>query len=122
MSFLHHAQTASGHFHNFMGFDRIFLDEHGSDDTLGRAVWGLGCAVGQRPGKASGRWHIDVPAGLGAGPGDASPRAWAYVISGLAAALARHKEHQGYRQPPGGARRPALRLVRRRSYPGLALV
>jgi glycosyltransferase involved in cell wall biosynthesis len=45
MSFLEHAQTDSGHFHNFMSYKREFLDEKGSEDTLGRAVYGLGYVV-----------------------------------------------------------------------------
>ncbi|MDY9925120.1 glycosyltransferase family 4 protein [Methanosarcina sp.] len=45
MSFLEHAQTDSGHFHNFMSYRREFLDEEGSEDTLGRAIYGLGHVV-----------------------------------------------------------------------------
>ncbi len=42
MSFLEHAQTDTGHFHNFMSYKREFSDEKGSEDTLGRAIYGLG--------------------------------------------------------------------------------
>ena len=45
MSFLEHAQTDTGHFHNFMSYKREFLDEKGSEDTLGRAVYGLGHVI-----------------------------------------------------------------------------
>ena len=45
MSFLEHAQTVSGHFHNFMNYRREFLDEKGSEDTIGRAIYGLGYVV-----------------------------------------------------------------------------
>lgn len=45
MSFLEHAQTDTGHFHNFMSYNREFLDEKGSEDTLGRAIYGLGHVV-----------------------------------------------------------------------------
>jgi glycosyltransferase involved in cell wall biosynthesis len=45
MSFLKDAQTKTGHFHNFMSYDRRFLDDEGSDDTLGRVTWGLGSVV-----------------------------------------------------------------------------
>ena len=45
MSFLEHAQTGTGHFHNFMSYNREFLDEEGSEDTLGRAVYGLGHVI-----------------------------------------------------------------------------
>ncbi len=45
VSFLNHSQTETGHFHNFMSYDRRFLDEQGSDETLGRVLWGLGTLV-----------------------------------------------------------------------------
>ena len=45
MSFLEHAQTDTGHFHNFMSYKREFLDEKGSEDTLGRAIYGLGHVI-----------------------------------------------------------------------------
>ena len=51
LSYLDHAQTESGHFHNFMSYDRKFLDDKGSDDTFGRAIYGLGhvCACSDLP-------------------------------------------------------------------------
>lgn len=42
LSFLRAAQREDGSFHNFLGWDRRWLDETGSEDTLGRAIWGLG--------------------------------------------------------------------------------
>ncbi|MFO8006443.1 MAG: glycosyltransferase [Candidatus Brocadiia bacterium] len=42
LSFVHYAQRPDGLFHNFMGYNREFLDEVGSDDCYGRALWGLG--------------------------------------------------------------------------------
>jgi glycosyltransferase involved in cell wall biosynthesis len=45
VSFLKHAQTDTGHFHNFMSYERRFIDSEGTDDTLGRVIWGLGTVV-----------------------------------------------------------------------------
>jgi glycosyltransferase involved in cell wall biosynthesis len=45
VAFLNHSQTETGHFHNFMSYDRRFQDQQGSDDTLGRVLWGLGTVV-----------------------------------------------------------------------------
>ncbi|HZE71945.1 MAG TPA: glycosyltransferase [Pyrinomonadaceae bacterium] len=45
LSFLQLAQMSSGRFHNFMNYERRFTDNVGSEDTQGRALWGLGCAV-----------------------------------------------------------------------------
>jgi len=99
MSFLQYAQTSSGHFHNFMGFDRKFRDEKGSDDTLGRAVWGLGCVIKHRSGEGVAALAQEMlRRALEPARALRAPRAWAYVISGLAAALSHHKEHQAYRQ------------------------
>lgn len=51
LSYLEYSQTDDGHFHNFMRYDRQFLDEKGSDDTFGRALYGLGhtCACPHLP-------------------------------------------------------------------------
>ena len=45
LSFLNQAQMSSGRFHNFMNYERRFIDDVGSEDTQGRALWGLGVAV-----------------------------------------------------------------------------
>ncbi len=45
LSFLHFAQREDGRFHNFMNFQREWIDEAGSDDCQGRAVWALGSAM-----------------------------------------------------------------------------
>ena len=49
LSFLHDAQLPDGRFHNFMAFDRTWLDEAGSEDSLGRAVWALGFGMLNAP-------------------------------------------------------------------------
>ncbi|MCE5199183.1 glycosyltransferase [bacterium] len=45
LSFLHYAQTPSGHFHNFMSYDQVWLDDQGSEDCFGRTLWGCGYAL-----------------------------------------------------------------------------
>lgn len=42
LSFLHYAQTPSGHFHNFMSYDQVWLDDMGSEDCFGRVLWACG--------------------------------------------------------------------------------
>ncbi|MDQ2680754.1 MAG: hypothetical protein M3Y21_07015, partial [Candidatus Eremiobacteraeota bacterium] len=42
LSFLHDAQMEDGRFHNFMSYDRKWLDEVGTQDSFGRAFWSLG--------------------------------------------------------------------------------
>ena len=50
LGFLIHAQLPCGRFHNLMGYDRRFLDRVGSEDSIGRAVWGTGYACSSRAG------------------------------------------------------------------------
>ena len=45
LSFLHYAQTPSGHFHNFMAYDQVWLDDQSSDDCFGRVMWACGYAL-----------------------------------------------------------------------------
>ncbi len=45
LSFLRYAQRDDGRFHNFMSYDRKFLDEVGSEDTFGRVLMGLGSTL-----------------------------------------------------------------------------
>jgi hypothetical protein len=45
LSFLQHAQLDDGRFHNFMDYDRTWLDEIGTHDSCGRAIWALGYGV-----------------------------------------------------------------------------
>lgn len=54
LSFLHDAQLPDGRFHNFMSYDRSWLDEVGSEDSIGRAIWALGVGTHCAP-KASWR-------------------------------------------------------------------
>lgn len=42
LAFLHNAQLPDGRFHNFMGYDRQWLDCVGTHDSVGRALWALG--------------------------------------------------------------------------------
>ncbi|HEX9262190.1 MAG TPA: glycosyl transferase, partial [Candidatus Bathyarchaeia archaeon] len=42
LSFLLHMQRENGKMHNFLSYDRSFLDEEGSEDCLGRTLWACG--------------------------------------------------------------------------------
>ncbi|HWQ36639.1 MAG TPA: glycosyltransferase [Blastocatellia bacterium] len=83
LSFLQYAQLPDGHFHNFMNYQREFLDERGSEDTLGRALWGLGTTVAFAPGDAMRALAREMfERALGALELH-HPRALAYAICGL---------------------------------------
>jgi hypothetical protein len=49
LAFLQHAQLDDGRFHNFMEYDRTWLDEIGTHDSCGRAIWALGYGVANAP-------------------------------------------------------------------------
>jgi len=85
-----------GRFHNFLGFDRRWLDEIGSDDSHGRALWALGVCVGRStrgdlPLWAASYFELALPAILET----TSPRSWAFGLLGI----------QGYLRRFAGERR-----------------
>jgi glycosyltransferase involved in cell wall biosynthesis len=85
LSFLWHAfNDMTGRFRNFMGYDRKWLEESGSEDSHGRALWAVGTVLGNTkdPGLrgAAGRlFEKAFPAAATFG----SPRAWAFSILGM---------------------------------------
>jgi glycosyltransferase involved in cell wall biosynthesis len=78
----------SGRFRNFLGYDRRWLEDFGSDDSHGRALWSLGNVLGHSRnaglrGAAGRLFEPAVPATLTF----TSPRAWAFCILGMQAYL-----------------------------------
>jgi len=51
-SFTHFMQRPDGNFRNFIDYQRHFLDEIGSDDACGRAIWALGYIIWRPPRNA----------------------------------------------------------------------
>jgi hypothetical protein len=49
LSYLHDAQLEDGRFHNFMSYDRTWLDAIGTHDSVGRAIWSLGYGMRYAP-------------------------------------------------------------------------
>jgi hypothetical protein len=91
LSFLWYAfNPTRGRFHNFLSFDRNWLDDVGSDDSHARAVWALGSTLGQTEneglmGVASNLFEAAMPVVLELG----SPRSWAFSLLGIHAYLQR---------------------------------
>jgi len=84
-SFVQHAwNPGEKHFRNFMGFDRRWLEDKGSEDSHGRTLWALGeCARGDsNPSRRT--WAASLFAdALPTVEGFLSPRAWAFTLLGL---------------------------------------
>ena len=49
LSYINYMQNKDGTFRNFLSFNRNFLDEVGSEDSFGRAIWALGYLLGNAP-------------------------------------------------------------------------
>ncbi len=52
LSYIHYMQNEDGSFRNFLSFRRDYLDEQGSEDSFGRAIWALGYLLGNAPNDA----------------------------------------------------------------------
>ncbi len=84
-AFLQHAwDPDTRRFRNFMGFDRRWHAEPGSEDSHGRALWALGeCAQSDRD-RSRRRWAAALFAeALPSVEGFSSPRAWGFTLLGL---------------------------------------
>ena len=81
-------------FRNFMGYDRRWLEDSGSDDSNGRTLWSLGVAAARSPDQGIRDWALnlfDVSA-----PHLAqlqAPRTRAFAALGGVALLAAHSDH-----------------------------
>lgn len=52
LAFLQDAQLDDGRFHNFMAYDRTWLDDVGTQDSCGRAIRALGYGIAHAPTEA----------------------------------------------------------------------
>jgi glycosyltransferase involved in cell wall biosynthesis len=84
-AFLNHAfDKKSGRFRNFMSFDRHWLEDVGSEDCQGHALWALGLCVAQ-----AGQGSFQMLAAqlfeqaLPVAAEFTSPRAWAFTLIGI---------------------------------------
>ncbi|HEY5257661.1 MAG TPA: hypothetical protein VIJ12_04705 [Candidatus Baltobacteraceae bacterium] len=88
LAFLCNAQLEDGRFHNFMDYDRRWLDEVGTQDSIGRAIWSLGFgmrfAARQSWRRVCGR-HLERA--LASIPSLTHQRAKMYAILGLSRAV-----------------------------------
>jgi glycosyltransferase involved in cell wall biosynthesis len=92
ISFLHHAfNEETGRFRNFMGYDRRWLEEVGSEDSHGRAVWGLGEAVAlAESADIRDAARVVFEKALPALVDFAFPRTWSFALGGINAYLTRY--------------------------------
>ncbi len=85
LAFVWYAFNAeTGRFRNFMNYQRHWLEESGSDDSHGRALWALGAVLGRSntpafQSMAGWLFQRALPAILDT----TSPRAWAFALIGI---------------------------------------
>lgn len=84
LSYIYHAQNPDGTFRNFMGYDRRWLEDQGSEDSYGRALWGLGYCLAHPP-RADQRMVMEevFVRAIGHLDGMKSPRTIAYGVLAL---------------------------------------
>jgi glycosyltransferase involved in cell wall biosynthesis len=92
LAFVWHAfNTSNGRFRNFMGYQRNWLEESGSEDSHGRTLLALGTVLGRSNTAAlqsMAGWVFEqaLPAILAT----RSPRAWAFAVIGMHEYLKRY--------------------------------
>jgi hypothetical protein len=84
-AFVQHAWNPQAkRFRNFMGFDRQWTEEAGSEDSHGRALWALGECARNDPNASRKKWAAALfLTALPAARSFSSPRSWAFTLLGL---------------------------------------
>lgn len=84
----------NGHFRNFMAHDRRWLENAGSEDSHGRAMWALGHGARHSINDGHRRLCSELfERGVRAVSEFTSPRAWAFALLGAGDYLSAHPGH-----------------------------
>jgi hypothetical protein len=92
LAFLWYAfNPANKRFRNFMGYNRVWLEEIGSEDSHGRSIWALGSVLGRSTddglrGMAARLFESSIASALQL----TSPRSWAFTLLGTQCYLKRY--------------------------------
>jgi glycosyltransferase involved in cell wall biosynthesis len=88
-AFIQHAwNPQTRRFRNFLGFDRRWLEDQGSEDSHGRALWALGVCSRNDANPSRRCWASTLfEQALPSVRDFTSPRAWAFTLLGLEAFL-----------------------------------
>ncbi len=85
----------NGRFRNFMTHGRSWIEDSGSEDSHGRALWALGSGAGRSRNEGHRKLCAQMfERGLAAAEGFSSPRAWAFTLLGIQEFLRRAPGHQ----------------------------
>jgi len=94
-SFIQHAWNEDcGAFRNFMGYDRRWLEDVGSEDSNGRTLWALGHAAARAKSQDMRAWALHwFEHSMAVSEGFKSPRAFAFTLIGADELLECHPGH-----------------------------
>ncbi|HEV7881620.1 glycosyltransferase family 4 protein [Bradyrhizobium sp.] len=94
-AFVQHAWNPdTRRFRNFMGFNRAWLEDTGSEDSHARTLWALGECARRDASPSRRRWAACLFAeALPTAEAFRSPRAWAFTLLGLSAYCAVAPDH-----------------------------
>jgi len=89
LAYLSHAYNdKTNRFRNFMSYSRQWLDAVGSEDSQGKALWGLGMTAAHAPNENSRMMAVQLFQDVvGSAEQFEYPRAWAYSLLGIHAYL-----------------------------------
>jgi glycosyltransferase involved in cell wall biosynthesis len=92
-AFVQHAWNPdTRRFRNFMGFNRAWLEDSGSEDSHGRTLWALGECARSDSSPSRRSWAASLFAeALPTAEAFRSPRAWAFTLLGLDAYCATNR-------------------------------
>jgi glycosyltransferase involved in cell wall biosynthesis len=100
-------------FRNRLGYDRRWLDDTGSEDSHGRALWSLGAVIGGSHDNAFVALAMNLfDAALPAVELFSSPRAWAYALLGVCSYIKRFPGASNARRVRDALAQHLLRLYR----------
>jgi glycosyltransferase involved in cell wall biosynthesis len=86
---------STGRFRNFMNHERRWLEEFGSEDSHGRALWAVGTGTARSNNEGHRRLCAELfERGAAAVVSFISPRAWAFTLLGIHEYLHEHPAHQ----------------------------
>jgi glycosyltransferase involved in cell wall biosynthesis len=103
LAFLYHAfDPQCRRFRNYLTYDRQWVQDEGSDDVHGRAMWALGLAAALAPNEAILSFSTRLfNSGLEALEGMGASRAWSFALVGIHAYLERFSGDTNVRRVRG---------------------
>ncbi|MFA6082286.1 MAG: hypothetical protein WC773_02665 [Patescibacteria group bacterium] len=99
LGYINLCQREDGKMHNFVSYDRHFVDDIGSEDSFGRAIWGLGEACENLVDKSQAKLAEELLLASCVHIKELNaPRAIAYALCGLSAYVRKNPDFEQGKQ------------------------